>query len=77
MKLFVYILSIIVLFSAIYCSIFCFFYGMAMKDGIFMFMSAFFAGIAYYWNMAIKPFKNKYTIKIINLIKTLSKEDDC
>lgn len=77
MKLFAYILSIIVLFSAIYLSIFCFFYGMAMENGRFMFMSAFFTGIAYYWNMAIKPFENEYTTKIINLIKTLSKEDDC
>lgn len=77
MKLFAYILSIVILFSAIYCSIFCFFYGMAMEDWMSMFMSALFTGIAYYWNMIIKPFENKYTIKIINLIKTLSKEDDC
>lgn len=76
MKLFAYILSIVVLFSAIYCSIFCFFYGMAMKDWIFIFMSVFSAGIAYYWNMETKPFEHKYTIKIINFIKTLSKEDD-
>lgn len=76
MKLFAYILSIVVLFSAMYCSIFCFFYGMAMEDWMFMFMSVFFAGIAYYWNMAIKPFKHEYSIKIINIIKKLA-EDDC
>lgn len=76
MKLFIYILSLIVLFSAIYCSIFCFFYGVAMEDWMFMFISAFFIGIAYYWNMAIKPFKNEYTNKIINILKHLANEEE-
>ena len=75
-KLLMYILSIIVLFSAIYCSIFCLFYGITMEDWIFMLISIFFAGIAYYWNMAIKPFEHEYTIKIINVLKKLAKEND-
>lgn len=74
MKLIVYILTMLVLVAAIYCSVFCFFYGMSMEDGVFMFLSMFFGVIAYYWNLAMKPSKNEYTKKIVNIFAELGEE---
>ena len=74
MKLVNYILIMAVLFSGLYCSGFCFFYGMSTEDGVFMFLSAFFAAITYFWYISMKPQEHEYTKKIIELLSQLKEE---
>lgn len=68
MKLLQFILSIIVTFASAYCTIFLFFYGMAMEDGVIIFLAAFFLGIMYFFLKIIDLRNNEYTVKIIDLI---------
>lgn len=72
MKLVKYIFCLAVLFALIYSTGFCFFYGMTMEDWVFMLMSAFFAGLAYFWNVMFHLENNKYTNRVVNILRKIS-----
>lgn len=74
MKIFKYIFTLIVLFALFYAFGFCLFYGMSVRDGVFMFMAVFFAILLYVWNNIMKPAENEYTYKLINFLKEITKE---
>jgi len=75
MKLFIFILSIIVPIAAIYCFVYLFFYGMAMEDSMSLMVSLLFLLIAYLWCILIKPLDNEYFTKIKKVIHKLCEED--
>lgn len=72
MKLIKYIFCLVVLFALIYSTGFCFFYGVTLEDWVFMLMSAFFAGLAYFWNVMFHLENNEYTKKVTDILRKIS-----
>lgn len=75
MKLLQFILGVIVTFTSIYCAIYLLFYGMAKSDGMILFLSAFFLGIAYFFPKMVELGNNEYLHKIVDKIYKLFYED--
>lgn len=72
MKLVKYIFCLAVLFTLIYSTGFCFFYGMAMEDWVFMLMSVCFAGLAYFWSVMFHLKSNEYTKRVTDILRKIS-----
>lgn len=68
MKLFAYILSIIVVLCLVYVTGFLFFYGMSTEDAMILIMSAIFAGLTYFFCKMTQLEDNEYTRKLIKFI---------
>ena len=71
MEIIKYIFCLAVLFALIYSAGFCFFYGMAMEDWVFMLLCGFFAGLAYFWNVMFHLKDNGYTHMLIEFLRNI------